>query len=252
MTASAERRDLDMRGITAVEVATFGGELSVVTGADHPRMEATTFGNATYSVERVGSLLYIVGKKRGFFYFGNGVGFRLWLPGDLALRLANVSADIRVRGDLRTLSVNVVHGGVELRASNLDEAKLRAVHGRVVAHGVTGKLDITATPGEVRVINSGGELHISATPGNVRLEQVMLAPGTSHDVTASPGDIEIVGIHAPGGLELNGSTTHPPITADLPGYDDVYHKKRSLYARRPGPRRAKLTLHASGSLSIKG
>lgn len=251
MTASTDRSALDMTGITAVEVATFGGELSVVTGADHPRMEATTYGNATWSVERVGSLLYIVGKKRGFFYMGNGVSFRLWLPAQLVLKLANVSADIRVRGDMRSLAANVTHGGIELRASNLTEARLRTVHGRVLVHGVTGKLDIMATPGDVRVVNSGGELRVTTTLGNVKLEQIVLTPGGAHAVTTSHGDIEIVGIHAPSGLNLHGKATHPPITAEMPGYD-VRNTGYSLHVQRPGPNPARLTLTAVGRLSVKG
>lgn len=251
MTASVERRELDMTGITNVEVATFGGQLNVVTGDDHPRMEALVYGNATWSVERVGSLLYVVGKKRGFFYMGNGVSFRLWLPAQLALKLANVSADIRVRGDMRSLAANVVHGGVEVRASNPSVANLRAVHGRVVVHGVTGRLDIVATPGDVRVVNSGGELKITATPGNVRLEQVVLTPGGSHHVTSSPGNIEVVGVHAPSGLDLHGSTTQPPIAVEMPGYD-VRAKGHRVHVQRAGPHPAKLTLDAVGRLSIKG
>lgn len=250
MTSATERSALDMTGITAVEVATFGGELNVIAGDAHPRVEATIFGNATWTMERVGALLYIVGKKRGFFYMGNGVGFRLWLPAQLALKLANVSADIRVRGDMRSLRANVTHGNIEVRASNPAEAKLNIVHGRAVVHGITSKLDITATPGDVRVASSGGELRIVATPGNVHLEQIVLTPGVSHTVTASPGDIEIAGIHAPGGLDMRGKATDPPITADMPGYD-VRNKGHQCYIRQAGPNPAKLTLTAVGKLSVK-
>ena len=250
MTATTDRSDLDLTGITSVEVATFGGELSVVTGADRPRLETTTYGNASWSVERVGSLLYIVGKKRGFFYMGNGVSFRLWLPANLTLKLANVNADILVRGNMRSLVGSIVHGGIEVRAGTLDQAKLRAVHGRVVVHGVTGKLDITASPGDIRVVNSGGELRITASPGNVRLEQVVLTPGGSHVVTTSPGNIEVVGIHAPSGLNLRGKATHTPITAELSD-DNVRNKGNTLKFERPGPNPAALTLSAVGTLSVK-
>ncbi|HEX6544437.1 MAG TPA: DUF4097 family beta strand repeat-containing protein [Ktedonobacterales bacterium] len=250
MTSTTGRSDLDLTGITTVEVATFGGELSIVTGADHPRMEADAYGNASWTVERVGSLLYIVGKKRGFFYLGNGVSFRLWLPAHLALKLANVNGDIRMRGDVRSLSAHVVHGGIELRASNLAEADLQAVHGRVKVNGVTGKLKIATVPGEVRVSNSGGELQITATPGNVLLEQVVLAPGVSHTITTGPGDIALSGIHAPGGLILRGKATTAPIIAEFPP-DEMRNKGTSLKVERPGPNPATLILHAVGKLSVK-
>lgn len=250
MTSSTDRSDLDLTGISAVEVATFGGALNVVTGVDHPRMETIIYGNATYSVERVGSLLYIVGKKRGFFYMGNGVGFNLWLPTQLALKLANVSADIRVRGDMRALSANVTLGDIEVRACNPAEAKLRAVHGRVVVRGVTGKLDIVTSPGDVWVVNSGGQLHITTSPGSVRLEQVVLTPGGSHTVITSPGNIEVVGIHAPSGLDLRGKTTQPPIIAEMPSYD-VRNKGHNLYVQRAGPNPTKIALQAVGRLSVK-
>ncbi|HEU5348925.1 MAG TPA: hypothetical protein VFU63_09980 [Ktedonobacterales bacterium] len=251
MTSTTDRSALDMTGITAVEVATFGGELHVVAGADNPRVEVTIHGNATWSVERVGSLLYIVGKKRGFFYMGNGVGFRLWLPAQLALKLANVSADIRVRGDVRSLGASVTNGDIEVRASNPAEAKLRVVQGHMVIHGVTGKLDIVVAPGDVQLVNSGGELRIVAAPGDVRLEQVILTPGRSHMVTASPGTIEVMSIHAPGGLVLDGKTTHPPAAVDMPG-SDIRNKGYRLHIQQPGPNPAKMTLHAIGRLSIKG
>lgn len=250
MTTNAEHRALDLTGITTVEVATFGGELSVVTGADHPRLEATVRGNATWSVERVGTLLYIVGKKRGFFYLGNGVGFRLWLPEQLALKLANVNADVRVRGDTRSIEVGATNGDIEVRASNPAKAKLRVVHGHVLVHGVTGRLDIVTAPGEVRVVNSGGEVHITTSPGNVRLEQVVLTPGSSNTVITGHGDIEISGIHAPGGLDLRGKTTQPPIVAVLPDAD-VRNKGYRLHAQRSGPKLSTLTLNAVGKLSVK-
>lgn len=250
MTASPEHAILDMTGVTAVEVATFGGDLSVVTGADRPRLEATVYGNAFWTIERVGTLLYIVGKKRGFFYHGNGVGFRIWLPDQLSLKLANVSGNTRVRGDVRSLTANIVHGDIEVRASNPDVMRLRLVHGHVLIHGVTSAFDITATPGDVRIVNGGGTLNITATPGNVRLEQVTLAPG-SHTISATPGDIEIIGVHAPGGLDLTGNGANPPITAELPGHD-IRNKGRHLHVHRPGPKPAKLALHAVGKLSVKG
>ena len=252
MTASSEHAILDMTGITAVEVATFGADLSVVTGAERPRLEATVYGNAAWTMERVGALLYIVGRKRGFFYHGNGVGFRLWLPTQLALKLANVSANIRVRGDMRSLTANIVHGDIEARASNTDAMRLRAVHGRILVHGVTSAFDIAATPGDVRMANSGGVFNITTTPGNVRLEQVMFAPG-SHTITASPGAIEIVGVQAPGGLDLTGDSTHPPISVDMPGYNlrRTGRNLRHLRTHRPGPKPARLTLHAVGKLSVK-
>lgn len=250
MTASSEHAILDMTGVTAVEVATFGGDLSVVTGADRPRLEATVYGNAFWTIERVGTLLYIVGKKRGFFYHGNGVGFRIWLPDQLSLKLANVSGNTRVRGDVRSLTANIVHGDIEVRASNPDVTRLRLVHGHVLIHGVTSAFDITATPGDVRIVNGGGTLNITATPGNVRLEQVTLAPG-SHTISATPGDIEIIGVHAPGGLDLTGNGANPPITAELPGHD-IRNKGHHLHVHRPGPKPAKLALHAVGKLSVKG
>lgn len=252
MTSNNEHMALDMTGITAVEVATFGGELSIVTGAETPRLEATVHGNASWSVERVGALLYIVGKKRGFFYVGNGVRFRLWLPANLALKLANVSGDIRVRGDTRSIVANATHGDIEVRASDPDEARLRTTDGRVLIHSVTGKLDIITSPGDVRVVNGGGELRITTSPGNVHLEQFVLAPGRSHTVTTSNGAIEVADLHAPGGLELRAKTTEPPIIVTaLSGYD-VRNRGHTLHVRAAGPRPAVLTLTAVGKLRVDG
>jgi hypothetical protein len=214
-------------------------------------MEATVYGNATWSVERVGTLLYIVGKKRGFFYMGNGVGLRLWLPTRLALKLANVNASIQVRGDLDSLAASVVHGDIEIRAGACSEARLRAVHGRIMTHGVTSAFNIVTSPGDVRMVNCGGELKISATPGNVRLEQVLLTAGRSHSVLASPGNIKVRGIAAPSGLELRGKSTQPPITAELPDAE-THNKGHRLHIKRVGPNPAKLYLDATGRLSIKG
>jgi hypothetical protein len=79
----------------------------------------------------------------------------------------------------------------------------------------------------------------------------VLTPGRSHVVTTSPGNIEVVGIHAPGGLDLRGKTTQPPITAEMPGYD-VRNKGSRVHIKRDGPNLATLTLDAVGRLSIKG
>lgn len=79
-TEREEHREIDVEGLSAVEVATFNGPLLVECGAETPHLVASVWGKASYEVERIGSLLYIRAHKTGLTYAGGGVGMALWLP----------------------------------------------------------------------------------------------------------------------------------------------------------------------------
>jgi Putative adhesin len=280
-----EQRDLDLSGITAAEVATFNGSVTVEAGADQARLEVTLKGRATYEVERLGKLLYIVGKKRGLTYFGSGVSFHLRLPAGLSLKLATVSGAIHVQGDVRALEARTSNGAIETRATGPGDMRLRNFGGAIHVRGAKGRVDIATATGDVRVADAAGRIHIATANGNVqvtgvegeieaatsnggvqvvdaegqfqvatsngqvRLERVIFAPHSVSWAKTSNGAVEVLGLGAPGGLRIRAKTHRNTVRADLPGFE-VRPGRHGLRAWLAGSNPAYLELGTVGEIRI--
>src|SRR5262245_32291952 len=120
-----------MAGITAVEAATFNGDVIVEAREGQARLVVTLRGKATYEVMRIGSLLYIWGKKRGLTFAGSGASLALWLPPGLALKLATVNGAVRVQGAVRSLDASIAGGSIEARNLGTCDVKARSSNGRI-------------------------------------------------------------------------------------------------------------------------
>jgi hypothetical protein len=177
-----ERRDLDLTGITTAEIATFNGDLSIVAGAAKSRLEVSIGGNATYKVEQIGTLLYIVGKKQGPSYANSGVSLRLWLPAGLALKLATVSGAIQIEGGASKIEAATTKGPIETSATGTGDIRLMASSGTLKARGVNGTLRLTTSHGDIQLEDARGQIHVATSHGGIRLGKVagQIRADTSH------------------------------------------------------------------------
>lgn len=286
-TDSSERRDLDLTGVTAVEVATFNGDIIVEAGAgmESACIEATLRGKATYEVERLGPLLYVAAKKRGFTYLGSAASFHLRLPAGLALKLAIVNGAILVRGEARSVVATTYNGAVETRATGRGDVRVSAADGQITIQAVEGRVKVATSNGavavaevrgqveintsngavrvtavdghihaatsngEVRIEDSAGQVQVATSNGGVRLNRVTLAAGTKNWAKTSAGAVEVLALRAPDGVSISAKTSGA-IQADLPGYDVTVKKLFMLKARLPGAKPAALDIANAGGIRI--
>ncbi len=280
-----ERRDLDMSGISAVEVAAFNGSVTVETGNEPPRIEGTVVGGATYEIERLGNLLYVSGKKQGLTYLGKSVGFHLWLPTGLALKLASINGAVRLHGAARSLDASTHNGAIEAEETGTAVLRLRTSSGAIATHDSSGALEITASHGVVRVKNAAagvrvaisngdvliegaqgeikvntsngavqmseifGQVQVSTSNGAVRLEHVTLQPGSKNWLRTAHGDVAVLKLRTPGGATIDAKTSTIPIQVELPSYE-VKNNWGRLKARQRGVRPARLEITTTGKVRI--
>lgn len=267
-THITEQHGLDVSGITAAEVAAFNGDVTVESGAEQARLLATLTGKATYTVERLGNLLYITGKKRGLTYLGSAVSFHLWLPAGLALKLATVSGAIRTHGDARALNAATVNGAIEADSTGQGDVHASTANGPIRVRGARGRIKVASSNGEVEIVDAAGQIQ-AATPngairiadatgqtqlttgnGGIRLERVTLEAGSNNWAKTGNGTVEVLGVRAPGGLRISARAGWAPIQADLPGYQ-VQLDPHRVKAQLAGPNPAELELNTGGAIRIR-
>jgi hypothetical protein len=272
-----------MSGISSAEVATFTGDVLVEAGAETSRLSVSLTGKTAYKVERLGNLLYVSAKKRGLTYSGAGASFHLWLPAGLKLKLATVSGAVRVRGPLLRLDASTVSGEIEVQAAGQAELHLSTVSGSIALHGASGRIKASTVSGDVRLADVEGQIDASSTKGSmlvtnatgrttlstgkgtiqvadlrgqiqassgaggIRLERVTFEPGSRSGARTGSGAVEVLALHAPGGLRIKGHSSR--LHADLPGYD-VQGGRGSLRAQLAGANLASLEIATPGEIRI--
>jgi DUF4097 and DUF4098 domain-containing protein YvlB len=274
-----------MSGISAVEVAAFNGSVTVEAGTATYRLEASVAGDAAYDIERLGSLLYVAGKKRGLTYLGNAVSFHLWLPPGLSLKLASINGAVRLRGPARALDASTHNGAIETEATGPASLRLRTSSGAVTVRDAGGFIDVAMSHGPIRVkgatagvkiatTNGGveiedargeikvntshgavrladvvGQVQVATSNGAVRLARVTLEPGSNNWLRTAHGEVAVLELRAPGGANIDAKTATIPIHAELPGYEIKSNWGR-LKARLRGPRQAQLEITTTSEVRI--
>ena len=284
-TIKHDRRDLDTSGITAVEVATFNGELTVDTGASQSYMDITVRGSAILDIERIDQLLYIRASKKGLSFAGSEVDLHVHLPEDLALTLANVNGPITLRGRARHVEARTYNGTVRTQSTGPAAIHAHVASGRVEILSADGPVHVSAGNGQVHitdcaagahiatangmaeVLRTNGRVHISTANGSIRIEDcagefqinsansfvtwehVTLQGGSRNWIKSSAGAVEIGGLRAPEGVEIRVKSIRQPVRVDLPGYEVEAHRGR-LVASLAGRDSARLEISTLGDVSI--
>jgi hypothetical protein len=234
-----EHRDLDLTGITAVEVATFNGMLVVECGVESPHLVAGVRGKAAYEVERIGSLLYVRAQKKGLTYADGGVRLALWLPAALRCKLANVGGDIHLHGPVARANITIVNGAIEVGNTGRADVHVSTGGAPVTVHGaegriilnmgngavdlaqVAGEIEIKSGHGPITIADAVGQIQIATGRSDMRLERITFAPGTRNWIKSGGGTTEISDISAPGGLKVHAKAIHTTRPGDKPATLDI-------------------------------
>jgi hypothetical protein len=164
-----EHRALDLSGITSVEAATFNGGVTVLAGEGPFTLDVTLTGKATYEVERLGTLLYVAGKKRGLTYMGSSVSFSLRLPPDLALKLSSLNAPVRVQGPVRSLNASTYRGDIMAARTGAGTLKLSSADGAIHVDGARGRVEVSTSKGDIALSHVTGTMRVSTAYGDVEI-----------------------------------------------------------------------------------
>lgn len=203
-----------------VEIETVDGEESTILLDGDPKLLEDT------TVEQDGDRLVVAfrGKKPlgitiaiGSFSFGNGgIHVRARVPHGAAASVATASADVTVKGRVRSLSAKTASGDVRLRGEVEQDAELKTVSGDARLDRVGGDVRLQTVSGDGSLGSVGGSVEAKSVSGDLRIESVR--EGTA-SFTSVSGDVEF-GI-APGSfLDVDAGTVSGDLSSEVPLGDD--------------------------------
>jgi len=199
-----------------LQVETVDGEESVVVVEGDERLVELT------EVELDGDVLSVSfrGKKPfgivisiGDFSFGGGrLTIRARVPHASRARISTASADMKLRGRLRSLETKTASGDLTLSGDVEDDAVLKTVSGDVRIDRVGGDLTLTTVSGDATVRSVGGSVEGKTVSGDVRVESVREGHVTLQSVS---GDIE-VGVETGTNLDVDAGSVSGDLSSEVP------------------------------------
>jgi hypothetical protein len=258
---------LDITGITSVEAATYNGDLIVELGDVRARVITQSHGDAHCKIERVGNLLYIVGKKKGLTYGGGGVTLSIFLPSGLPIKLANVGGAIFVHGHPQYLQASTVNGPIILQSIGHADLQISTVNGAASISDSYGHINTSTVHGDIHLARCEGLMELSLTDGQVMLSQLkgeiqlsngygkitgnnlLFAAASQNWINVGGGEVILTGIESPDGLDIHIQAPQPSIEFRLPNFT-IQSRKKHFHACLAGNIPANLEIIISGSVSI--
>ena len=229
----SERYEFTVGDRASLDVRTHSSAVDVLAG-DAGRVVVTVDQPDRWEVSNVGDAVIVVpaGKR------GRRAGrVAIEVPRGARVRFKSASADLRVEGDLGSLSVETASGDLrhhgrcasltmsaasgDVRCFGVDgDVEITTVSGDVDLGDVEGRLEITTTSGDIRLGRIVGDLVVGSTSGDVRVAH---ADGTELELRTISGDVRIglpTGIRVvPALTTFTGSTRLPEPRRDT-GQDD--------------------------------
>jgi DUF4097 and DUF4098 domain-containing protein YvlB len=176
-----------------------------------------------------GHRLRIEHRGRRFGLLGSGdLHVRATVPEDTDVELSTGSADLTVRGEVRSITLRAGSGDLAFdRASGDVTVKVASgdvlgthVGGDLTMHGASGDLSIAHVEGDVTARTASGDVGIGHVTGSVRASTVAgeiridaLSAGSAEIRTVS-GDVEVC-VERGTGVLLDLSTTSGEVTSEL-------------------------------------
>lgn len=204
-----------------LQVETVDGEESLVVVEGDERLVELT------EVELDGDVLSVAfrGKKSfgivisigDFSFGGRRLSIRARVPHASRARISTASADMKLRGRLRSLETKTASGDLTLSGEVEDDAVLKTVSGDVRIDRVGGDLTLTTVSGDATVRSVGGSVEGKTVSGDVRLESVHEGHVTLQSVS---GDLE-VGVETGTNLDVDAGSVSGELSSEVPLGSDV-------------------------------
>jgi hypothetical protein len=199
-----------------IEVETIDGTESLVTLEGNERLiEQTTVeqhGNRLI-VETRGKSGFGITISLGDFSIGNGrLYVRARVPHHSRAVLETASADMALRGQVKSLETRSASGDLVVTADVARDAVVKTVSGDVRLQHVGGDLQVQSVSGDVVAGDVGGSIRLKSVSGDMRVERVQEGELTAQSVS---GDIA-VGIARGTKLDVDAGSVSGDLTSEVP------------------------------------
>jgi hypothetical protein len=200
-----------------IDVETVDGEESLVFVEGDERLVDQTevkFEGNVLSVAFRGKTPFGIAISIGDFSFGNSSKLRIraQVPHASRAHLSSASADMNLRGRLRSLEAKTASGDLVLSGEVEEDATLKTVSGDVRIDRVGGDLKLTTVSGDANVRSIGGSVEAKTVSGDVRLDSVREGHVTLQSVS---GDIA-VGVEAGTNLDVDAGSVSGDLSSEVP------------------------------------
>jgi DUF4097 and DUF4098 domain-containing protein YvlB len=209
--------ELDVRipsGDIAVETVD-GDESFVSVDGDEKLVELTEVRQEgrRIIVELKGKKPFGITISFGDFSFGTGqITVRARVPHGSSPALSTASADMKLRGQLRSLDVKTASGDLVVTGEIEREATVKTVSGDVRLDRVGGELRVQTVSGDVIAQTVGGSIVAKSVSGDFRVESAREGHVTAQSVS---GDIEL-GVASGTNLDVDAGSVSGDLASEVP------------------------------------
>jgi Putative adhesin len=149
----------------------------------------------------------------GDFNFGpGGLRVRARVPHGSTTNLQTSSADMKLRGRVRSLDVKTVSGDLVVNGEIEREATVKTMSGDVRLERVGGELRVQTVSGDVNAQSVGGSIVAKSVSGDFRVESAREGHVTAQSVS---GDIEL-GVPAGTLLDVDAGSVSGDLASEVP------------------------------------
>jgi DUF4097 and DUF4098 domain-containing protein YvlB len=193
-----------------LEVNAYGGGITVSAwNRNAVRVEAGTPGTDRVEISSTATTVSV--RTQGRRGPPSEIELKISAPPWMALSLAGVHTNVKVRGSQAPVSVETVEGEVDVTGGN-GLVSLRSVQGSVSLQAARGRISVYSVNEDVAVTRSSGDIRAETVNGEITLD---LADATTVDANTVNGDISYRGPIRNGG-RYSFSTHNGDITLTVP------------------------------------
>lgn len=250
LNLGAEVSTPNLTGIARLEARAFNGRIRVTSGGQ-PKLTITRRGHIEVKTERRGDAFVITSRPLTHNCWRCSVEIEASIPPGLELMLETSNAAITLEGAVRSLRANTSNGAITVRDVGASKLKLETSDGAVEVRGAQGEVEVNTSNGRIRLERVEGQVRAETSNSNVVLDGVTLSAQSSSTVTTSNGSIEVIGLNAPSGARVEGSTSNGGLNLQMPGFD-LRRDGTEFTATRKGSAQAGLMLETSnGGITVR-
>jgi hypothetical protein len=208
----------DTSGLRRLEVRGFNGFIRL-TVAKESKLQVERKGGASLNLERREDVLILTAKKP-FFAWNSGINLTLNVPANLELSLKTSNGVIDAVGAVKNLEASTSNASINVKDTGNTDLKLETSNDVIVLERVSGRVNARTSNGSIRVTNANDvELKLETSNASLMLERVNFTNNSKSSLFTSNGNVQLIGLNAPSGFLIRGSTSNSKIDVNLPGFD---------------------------------
>ena len=201
-----------------LEVRAFNGFVRVNARSGLSRVRLERKGGARVTIEQRGDTVVLTARKP-FFSFSSGVNITLDVPFGLEALIQTSNGFVEWQGAATKLELKTSNDRLTLRDAGTVSARLETSNDDISFERVSGSVYARTSNGAIRGLDGSLSLDVQTDNASINLERLTLTNNTKSRAVTSNGGVSVLGLNAPSGLTVRGSTSNARLDVIAPGFD---------------------------------